>query len=311
MANVELAAGNSVLRCTNEECKYHDEEPFPIILEKPVLIDFERSIISKKAYENVPKDSISEEKVANRKSSIGFIDRVHRFMMGKNRTTAGNAAKYLSLLKENASKPIMLIVGGGTIGNGMDVLYANTDLQRWSFDVFPSTNVDFVADGHSIPLPDGCVDGVWIQAVLEHVLNPDRVVAEIYRVLKPKGVVYSEIPFLQPVHEGPYDFTRFTASGHRWLYRWFDHIDSGPGRGPGSASLLALSYTLSGLLRHRRLGTAIAGLFLFWLRFLDEIMPRKFMIDAAFGSFFMGRKAEQPIHPKEMIDFYGGARSLR
>ena len=41
------------------------------------------------------------------------------------------------------------------------------------------------------------------------------------------GVVYAETPFLQAVHEGPWDFTRFTESGHRWLFRAFERLDSG------------------------------------------------------------------------------------
>ncbi len=52
-------------------------------------------------------------------------------------------------------------------------------------------------------------------------LEPERVVSEIARVLKPAGMVYSEIPFMQQVHEGAYDFTRFTDSGQRWLFRQF------------------------------------------------------------------------------------------
>jgi ubiquinone/menaquinone biosynthesis C-methylase UbiE len=69
-----------------------------------------------------------------------------------------------------------------------------------------------VADGHQLPIADGSVDGVWIQAVLEHVLDPSIVVQEIHRVLTPGGVVYAETPFMQPVHEGAYDFTRFSLS---------------------------------------------------------------------------------------------------
>jgi SAM-dependent methyltransferase len=41
----------------------------------------------------------------------------------------------------------------------------------------------------------------WIQAVLEHALDPPVVVAEIYRVLKPGGLVYADTPFMQRVHE--------------------------------------------------------------------------------------------------------------
>ena len=32
-------------------------------------------------------------------------------------------------------------------------------------------------------------DGVWIQAVLEHVLEPETVVAQIHRVMRSSGLV--------------------------------------------------------------------------------------------------------------------------
>ncbi len=82
-----------------------------------------------------------------------------------------------------------------------------------AFDIYYSANVQFIADAHSILLRDASVDAVVIQAVLEHVLDPQQVVDEIWRVLKPSGLVYAETPFLQHVHEGAYDFTRFTESG--------------------------------------------------------------------------------------------------
>ena len=81
-----------------------------------------------------------------------------------------------------------------------------------SFDVYASPATQFVGDGHSIPLADGSVDGVIVQAVLEHVLEPTIVADEIHRVLRTGGIVYADTPFLQQVHEGAYDFTRFTDS---------------------------------------------------------------------------------------------------
>ena len=45
------------------------------------------------------------------------------------------------------------------------------------------------------PFPDSSFNIVIIQAVLEHVLNPQKVVKEINRVLKNKGIIYSETPF--------------------------------------------------------------------------------------------------------------------
>ena len=91
----------------------------------------------------------------------------------------------------------------------------------------------FIADAHNIPIVNEYFDCVIIQAVLEHVLRPNQVVNEIFRVLKANGIVYSETPFLQQVHEGPYDFTRFTESGHRYLFKNFELIKSGASDGAG------------------------------------------------------------------------------
>ena len=79
-----------------------------------------------------------------------------------------------------------------------------------AFDIYPSDSVQFVADAHRLPLPDDPRSStVVVQAVLEHVIDPSKVVEEIHRVLVEDGVVYAETPFMQQVHEGPYDFTRF------------------------------------------------------------------------------------------------------
>ena len=72
---------------------------------------------------------------------------------------------------------------------------------------------------HYLPFKDETFDGVWIQAVLEHVVSPETVVKEIFRVVKNHGLIHSEIPFMQQIHMGKNDFTRYTASGHRFLFK--------------------------------------------------------------------------------------------
>lgn len=76
---------------------------------------------------------------------------------------------------------------------------------------------DLYYDGMTLPLDDGAVDGVLSTQVLEHVLEPARLMAEFSRVLKPGGALVLSLPFFYPLHEQPYDFYRFTEFAVRRL----------------------------------------------------------------------------------------------
>jgi SAM-dependent methyltransferase len=160
-----------------------------------------------------------------------------------------------------------------------------------------------VADGHQLPFADATFDGVWIQAVLEHMLEPSVAVAEIYRVMKPQGLVYAEAPFMQQVHEGAYDFTRYTLSGHRWLFRHFEILESGTTSGAGSAFRWSVQYLVRSLTGSNKIVTAVSML-LFWTRFLDGIGRHRSNADAAGSVYFLGSKAAEPLRPQDMIAFY-------
>ena len=56
-------------------------------------------------------------------------------------------------------------------------------------DIALHPDLTCVCDAHDIPFGDGEFDGVVAAAVLEHVMDPPRVVAEIERVLSPGGFV--------------------------------------------------------------------------------------------------------------------------
>src|SRR6202051_1803948 len=138
------------------------------------------------------------------------------------------------------------------------------------------------------PLKDGAFDGVWIQAVLEHVLEPAAVVAEIHRVLRRDGLVYAETPFMQQVHERAYDFSRFTQSGHRWLFKRFSEISAGPIGGAGVALVWSIRYFSRALGAGDKLSRLISLSF-FWIRLLDAFTRGRAVADAASGVFFLGR----------------------
>jgi ubiquinone/menaquinone biosynthesis C-methylase UbiE len=211
----------------------------------------------------------------------------------------------LGLLPQEA--PSILVVGGGTLGNGVEAIYTDPRTRVIAFDIYGSPLVQFIADAHQIPLADESVDAVLVQAVLEHVLDPGRVAEEIHRVLRREGLVYAETPFLQQVHAGPYDFTRYTSSGHRYLFRAFEEISAGPVAGPGAQMQASVDHLVRGLLRSELAGK-LARVAFFWLRYLDRLVPSAFAMDNASAYYFLGRRSERELSPSEIVAYYSGAQ---
>jgi SAM-dependent methyltransferase len=210
------------------------------------------------------------------------------------------------LLEGNASRHV-LMVGAGQKGMGSELLYDDPGISLIAFDIYPSALTIFSADAHGIPLQDASVDAVCVQAVLEHVLDPARVVSEIHRVLKPGGFVYAETPFMQQVHEGAYDFTRFTELGHRWLFRDFDALERGAIGGPGLSVYWAMKYFFRGLTRSR-MAANILSLPFGVLALFDRFMPVGHVIDGANGVYFLGRKSGAALQVSEIAAAYEGAQ---
>jgi SAM-dependent methyltransferase len=61
-----------------------------------------------------------------------------------------------------------------------------------------------------IPLADGSVDCAIATEVFEHCPDLQAIMHEIYRVLKPGGLLFFTVPFFWPLHEVPYDEYRYT-----------------------------------------------------------------------------------------------------
>lgn len=94
-------------------------------------------------------------------------------------------------------------------------------------DIFPYKGVSLVADITDLPIENDFVDSIVCDNVLEHVVNPSQVVAEIYRVLKPGGTAYMCVPFMYPFHSSPVDYNRWTMPGLVQLFNKFEIIESG------------------------------------------------------------------------------------
>lgn len=283
-------------KCSNQTC-IHNKRKFQLIEKKPILISEEKT------------DTIFESKDAiSYVSRSGYkVTRLKKFFIGESPITKKNALRFVNDIFTLAEKPKVLVIGGAEKGAGTEAIYDNPDIELHAVDIYASELVDLVCDAHYLPLDSDFYDGVWIQAVLEHVVEPQKVVAEIYRVLKHGGIVYAETPFMQQVHEGAYDFTRFTVLGHRYLFKEFESIDIGGNKGPEMVLAWSIKYLIWGLSRSRKLAQIASVLFSFLLRPLGYFVSDAAMYDASSGVYFLGRKgSKQQLTHKALVGLYKG-----
>lgn len=289
--------------CTISTC----HGTFPVIDGVPVLINEEASLFSLDDFKNRSNTIVNLRENKAKKLLIHLVP-----MISKNIKAKQNYANFAELLLKQSMVPKVLILGCGNLGAQMKILLSYSSIELVESDVFFGPRTQLIVDAHDIPFASNSFDGIVIQAVLEHVVDPYRCVEEIHRVLKDTGIVYAETPFMQPVHERQYDFTRFTHLGHRRLFRKFEEIDSGPVCGSGTALAFSYKYFLRSFIQSNRLRYAVgtfAHITSFWLKYFDYFFintPGTF--DAAAGYFFLGRKSDKVLHDKELIKLYRGLR---
>jgi SAM-dependent methyltransferase/uncharacterized protein YbaR (Trm112 family) len=142
---------------------------------------------------------------------------------------------------EHGDDQIVLNVGSGETEYGRHVL--NLDI-----DAFPGVHVVGVAE--NLPVADESCDAVLSIAVLEHVADAGRALAEARRALRVGGRIFVDVPFMQGYHASPADHRRFTEQGLRAeLEReGFDVEQSGVAVGPASGMAWIASEFLALLL---------------------------------------------------------------
>ncbi|MBC7249757.1 MAG: class I SAM-dependent methyltransferase [Anaerolineae bacterium] len=133
-----------------------------------------------------------------------------------------------SQLASVASGTLLLNVGaGGEVSSRIHSILAagGIEVQLFSIDIAPTRNPDVVCDVCHVPFPENSFERVFLMEVLEHVYDPAQALAEIYRVLKPGGVLIFSVPFVFPLHDRPFDYFRFTKHGIELLLRNYDQVN--------------------------------------------------------------------------------------
>jgi SAM-dependent methyltransferase len=296
-----LEQRGTVLTCEGKTCR----TAFPVVDGVPVLIDEDRSVFrisdfTQRKGTYFPHESRFRKVVKKLVPDIGV-----------NLSAEKNYGELKArLLSPAHGRRVVLILGGGIEGVGLQVL-SHPDLELLHTDVALTPQVDSICDAHAIPLSNASVDAVVAQAVLEHVADPWLCVEEIHRVLKPGGYVYAETPFMQQVHGGRYDFTRFTHVGYLRLFRRFEEIASGAVAGPGTALAWSWQYFLMSFAatgRGRDFARLLARLTAFHLKHLDRLLVnRAGGLDAASGYYYLGARSESIRSDRATIAMYRGA----
>lgn len=76
-------------------------------------------------------------------------------------------------------------------------------------------HMDYVCSLEHIPVEDDRFDLVLLTQVLEHLPDPQAVLTELHRVLRPEACIWLSAPLSYAEHETPYDFYRYTQYGLR------------------------------------------------------------------------------------------------
>jgi SAM-dependent methyltransferase len=99
-------------------------------------------------------------------------------------------------------------------------LYSTRTTSSVGCDIIQSdrNRVDVICPVTELAFEDAVFDTVLCTQVLEHVFEHDKMMQEIYRVLKPGGKLILTVPFAWELHEEPYDFFRYTKHGLKQLF---------------------------------------------------------------------------------------------
>lgn len=173
-------------------------------------------------------------------------------------------------------------------------------LRYLSTDIAFNSSLDFVADAHVIPLRSESIDAVLCISVLMYCENPFLVLDEIFRILKPGGLLYVNTAFVYRAAKDPDDYYRVSASGLRKLCQRFEVIQSGFSRGPASTMADMISHFCAILFcfNSKAVHSVLVDFFqwcFFWIKYCDRVVARYQVADIIHsGAFFVGRK---PIIP--------------
>lgn len=276
---------------------------YPIVAGVPILIDETRSMFLVDSF-------VTGTQGGGRPTGLLAVARKYLPSLSLNVAARVNAGRFLELILEHSTRPMVLNIGGKHPDAGLRSALSDPRIDVVEIDVSLGPLTQVAGDSGNLPFGDESFDAVVIDAVLEHVPDADAVTKEIHRVLNPHGIVYSDTPFMLQVHGGAYDFARYSPLAHRRLFRQFETIASGIASGPGSALAHSVQYFALSFVRRQYARLTVkffCAMGLFWLKYFDLWLANKpGALDGALGTYFIGRKSADTLSDRDLLREYRG-----
>lgn len=117
---------------------------------------------------------------------------------------------------------------------------------------YHDTRADIAADLNKVlPIEDAQADSLVSISVMEHLSEPQTMLNESYRILKPGGHMVMQVPWQWMVHEAPYDFYRYSPYGLKHMFEkaGFQDVQVEPEGGFFSMWFLKICYFLRRLVK--------------------------------------------------------------
>lgn len=165
-------------------------------------------------------------------------------------------------------------------------------------DITDGPNVDVVADSHDLPLEDNSFDLVICTGTLNLCREPEKVLGQVQRILRPGGLIHLEVGMFQPYNPEPEDYWRWTLPGLRLLHErvGFAEVRSGAHIGPMSALATSSMYITGRVFEGQgvlpKAVRAASHLVFGPIKYLDGLIPADKLQRSpfAYGIYYVGRK---------------------
>lgn len=140
---------------------------------------------------------------------------------------------------------------------------------------YHNTKADIAADlNKPLPIESEVADTVVSLSVLEHLCEPQMMLNEAFRILKPGGSMVLQVPWQWWIHEAPYDFFRYTPYGLKYLFEKAGFVDMVVEPQSGFFTMWILKFNY------------------FSLRFIRGPRPLRWLINVALlPMWYLGQKA--------------------